>query len=280
MMKYALIILLLLSLSACSLPAADIPQPASDAAAAPTLSQSPEKTSSPGALLWDDSPAALVVQHDEYGGMMDMGPGAHVPLWTLYGDGLVVWAGDGAPTLGFDRQVWLGRLSERDIETLLSFIEEIGFFSLQPEYKAPAFAARQNDDDSPPVLEPNPQGGPDQPTGVILVDLRERSHRVTVYPANWDEVPGAYKSVRAYLLALHPSDASPFVPESFYIEVTPITAETTHPPAQWPFDIPLQPKAHVTPEQARAVSDFLADGNLVEFEGRVYQILLKADPPR
>ena len=281
MMKYITLLLLLL-LSACAAPvgqgaiptteAQDLsPTPAAESSATPTPApQTPENPSS-----------TILVQYDEFGGMIAAAPGAHIPLRTIYDDGLVVWAQEGEPTIGFDRQVWVGRLDDESRQELIELITSSGFMDLQPEYKAPAFVSKDGDDNSPPVIAPNPQGGLDQPTGVIRVNLSGRSQQVTVYPASWDEAPAAYKSLRDYLLSLQPDDARPFVPDSFHLEITPITAQVTKQSPAWPFaDIDLQNPPEITPAQAQDIHRFLSqNGDLVTWDGRIYRVNLLAAPP-
>ena len=280
MMKYALFVLLLLS--ACSIPARKAVMPTTEVSITPTVVATPEKTPSSQGLFWDKSPDAIVIQYDEFGGLMDTGHGAHVPVWMLYGDGLVVFTKSGPPTIGFDRQVWVGHLDEATMQELLDFIEKEKFLSLQAEYKAPAFSPKKSNGDSPPVLAPNSQGGSDLPTGVIIVNLSGQSHQVSVYPANWDEAPDAYKDVRAKLLALHPPDAKLFVPTTFHLDAVPITADVASEFPSWPFeDVELSQGVDVTSEQAQAIHIFLKErGNLVEAHGQVYKVDLLASPPR
>jgi len=283
-MKYIYVGFLLLLLSACSVtppaPESNLENTATPPLPGKTLA--PTETSTPTQQPLDKSPKAIAVQYDEFGGQMAVKTGAHVPRWTLYGDGLVVFSKDGSPTIGFDRQVWIGRIDESAIQKLLDFIEKSGFFSLQPEYKAPAFLPQKAENGSAPVLAPNPQSGGDQPTGVIVANFSGRNHRVLVYPANWDEAPDAYQSVRARLLALQPSDAKPFTPASFHLETIKVTAQITPAPPTWSFkDIDLGQNVEITPAQAQSIHAFLEKhGDLAESSGQVYRIKLLAAPPR
>jgi hypothetical protein len=271
-MKYTILILLLLS--ACSLPdKGSITQT--------PISTIPQQTTSTSTHSWKDSANAIIIQYDEFGGNMATEEGTHLPLWTLYGDGLVVWSEDGPPTIGFDREVWIGHLKEEDIQKLISRIEKSGFFSLEPEYKAPAFLIQQGDDASP-VLAPNPQGGLDQPTGFIAINLLGREHRVMVYPANWAEAPKAYKIVRTAIQSLRPPDATPFTPCEFTLGATPVSVNVASAPPAWPFgDIELKQHVVITPSQAQSIHTFIKEhGNLIEFQGSIYRIRMMATPPR
>jgi len=283
-MKYVYFSFLLLLLSACSVPPST-PEGNLENTATLSLPNTPTTlTETPASRqqTWDESPEAIVIQYDEFGGLMAVRKGAHIPLWTLYGDGFVVFAKEGSPTMGFDRQVWVGRIDETAIRELLSFIEKSGFFSLQAEYKAPAFLPQNTEDGSALVLAPNSQAGGDQPTGVIVANFSGRNQRILVYPANWDEAPEAYKAVRKQLLAIQPSDAKLFTPTAFHIEAIEVTARITPTPPTWPFeDVELSQRIDITPDQAQAIHAFLKKyGDLVESQGLICRVNLLASPPR
>jgi hypothetical protein len=112
-----------------------------------------------------------------------------VPTLRLYGDGFVVYAGE--PTLanlGTDAIVMTGHLSEEEVQDILWFIHEAGFFDLEGS-------------ESPPA---------DVDTAHITVNLAERSHRVPVYAPGSEGTPEAFARVYERLTEVRPADATPF----------------------------------------------------------------------
>ena len=95
-------------------------------------------------LEYDDRPGVLIVEADTYGGLMPPLSGKHVAELSIHGDGLVVLAEDEeSPVVGTDRWVTTGHMDHEELQELLAFIVESGFFSLDDLYAPrPAGSAR------------------------------------------------------------------------------------------------------------------------------------------
>ena len=94
-----------------------------------------EPTPEPISLEYDDRAGVLVVQADTYGGLMPPPTRRHVPEVSIYGDGLVVLAEDEeGPVVGTDRWVTTGHIDHEELQELLAFIAESGFFGLDDLY--------------------------------------------------------------------------------------------------------------------------------------------------
>ncbi|HID65277.1 MAG TPA: hypothetical protein EYP49_21380 [Anaerolineae bacterium] len=144
-------------------------------------------------IAYDHDPAALIVEADTLSEGRPGTGGSHVPSLRLYGDGFVVYAGQPAPAnLGTDAIVMTGHLSEEEIQNILWFIHEAGFFD----------------------LEESPQSPPaDADTAHITVNLADRSHRVQVHAPDSAGAPEAFTRVYERLTELRPADATLFEPD-------------------------------------------------------------------
>lgn len=102
----------------------------------PTLLPSPTSTAIQNYILYDKSPLGIIIQADVRTGPVTVSRSGHVPLFRLYGDGLVVYAGEPAPgSTGFDSTVMTGYLSEFQIQSLLVFLNDSGFYQLGSFYE-------------------------------------------------------------------------------------------------------------------------------------------------
>jgi hypothetical protein len=237
-------------------------------------------------LTWNAESETVVLRLEETGGMLQPAWGTEIPLWTLYGDGLVVWTQDGPPTPGFTQQVWTGHLDEAGIKELLSFAREIGFFDLDAEYKAPRFVPAETDESAGAAMAPNLEGAPDQETGLITIDLLAGQHRVQVYPAAWAEAPEAYRALREQIMSTRPGDAAPFVPTTLLLSATPVSPEAAPASPEWPLANIVLADATATPlqldaAQGTAVAEFLTTQGVFATElGLPYRLNLWGVPPQ
>jgi hypothetical protein len=150
---------------------------------------------------YDHNPRALLIEADvttaETAVLSDM----HVPLWRLYGDGLVVFAGDRTPlSTGLDAVVRVGHLSSGEIQTLLAFLDRAGFFKLGDSYQPRPVAA-------------------DAQTAHISIYLN-RVKTVTVLDPNSDATPQGFADAFARVIQTVPTDAQVFVPPDAYLQAT------------------------------------------------------------
>jgi hypothetical protein len=179
---------LLALLTACELPFASAPTPQPTPAPAPTATPRPE-------IAYDHDPAALIVEADTFSGENGGTLESHVPTLRLYGDGFVVYAGEPAlANLGTDAIVMTGHLSEGEVQDILWFIHEAGFFDLKVE---------ESDQRLPADVD----------TAHIAVHLADRSHRVQVYAPDSESTPEAFTRVYERLTEIRPTDAMPFEPD-------------------------------------------------------------------
>ncbi len=231
----------------------------------------------PVSLEYDHSAEALVIEADTFGGLNPPPPGRHVPEVRVYGDGLVVLATeDQAPRVGIDRAVTIGYLEEGELDELLVFIADSGFFGLDDRYMP-----------SPAV--------PDTAWRHVLVDLMGGTKSVSIYPFDYSDAPSAFSATYEEILSIRPADPQVFTPSSGTLSVTDLGPIDALPAGQAnqvaPWDTPLMgialPEAeeglHVEGEQYGIVEEFLLRypaGQLFgSQEGRAYQVLLEADLP-
>ena len=237
-------------------------------------------------ITWSLDENAVVLRLEEAGGMLATAWGTEIPMWTLYGNGLVVWTQDGAPTPGFTRQVWTGHLDEEEIAELLSFAQEMEFFDLDEVYKAPRFEVVDTDESESLDLEPNLEGVLDQPTGSITLKLLEKKHRVQVYPTGWTEAPKGYRQLRERIISTLPGDATPFIPSVLLLSANPVSMDDGYISAEWPFTDVMLAHAVTTPlkldtEQGVDVVEFLtSEGVITTSIDKLYRLDLRATIPQ
>ena len=242
-------------------------------------------------ITWLSDPNSILVQYDFLGGLMGGGPGTNVPLWKLYGDGLLVWSEGGPATPGFSSQVWIGHLSEAEINELIAFISEQGFWDLDSTYQPdqflePTLISEDNPDEFSLII-PNPEAALDQPSSTILVVTQNYRHQVTVFPADWAGAPEVYQLVRQKLLKIKPDDSTPFLPHAFSLRAREISQNPNEnsPTTHWPFDIQLSAVAEqpvtLENELGRTIFDFISsNGQKVIQDEILYIVTILAEKPR
>jgi hypothetical protein len=135
------------------------------------------------------------VTTDETAALRDM----HVPLWRLYGDGLVVFAGGSLPlSSGLDAVVRVGHLSSAEIQNLLAYSNQSGFFRLGDSY------------------EPRP-ASTDAQTARISIYMN-RAKTVTVKDPNSGATPQVFSDLFKRIIQTVPVDAQTFVPPDAYLQ--------------------------------------------------------------
>ena len=247
-------------LAACELPVATAPSPQPTHTPAPAATPWPE-------IAYDHDPTALIVEADALDEGRPGTPESHVPALRLYGDGFVVYAGE--PTLanlGTDAIVMTGHLSEGEIQDILWFIHEVGFFDLEEsDRKLPA----------------------DVDTAYITVRLADRSHHVQVYAPGSEDTPEAFTRVYERLTGIRPADATSFEPDWGTLYVRPFVAQVSD-VVRWPEEmgVNLADAARGIPlrgEIFRRVRHLLSGrpGRQAYQEGDgLYQVWLRVDWPR
>jgi hypothetical protein len=253
---------LIVLLAACELPfaSAPLPQPTAITNLAPTATPRPE-------IAYDHDPAALIVEADTLGEGRPGTPESHVPILRLYGDGFVVYAGEPAlANLGTDAIVMTGHLSEGEVQDILWFIHEAGFFDLEESgQKLPA----------------------DVDTAHITVHLADRSHHVQVYAPGSEGTPEAFTRVHERLTEIRPADAAPFAPDWGTFHVRPFVGQVSD-VVRWPEEmgVNLADAATGIPLQGelfQRVRHLLSGrpGRQAYGEGdSLYQVWLRVDWPR
>ena len=194
-------------LAACELPFATAPPPQPTHTPAPTATPRPE-------IAYDHDPAALIVEADT---LSEAGTSeSHVPALRLYGDGFVVYAGE--PTmanLGTDAIVMTGHLSEGEVQDILWFIHEAGFFDLE-ESDQKLLAAVD--------------------TAYITVHLADRSHHVQIHAPDSEGTPEAFTRIYERLTEIRPADATPFEPGWGTLHARPFVGQVSD-VVRWPEEV-------------------------------------------
>jgi hypothetical protein len=190
-----------------------------------------------------------------------------VPTLRLYGDGFVVYAGEPAlANLGTDAIVMKGHLSEGEVQDILWFIHQAGFFD----------------------LEESPQRLPaDGDMGHITVHLADRSHHVQVYAPGSEGAPEAFTRAYDRLAEIRPADAVPFEPDWGTLYTRPFAAQVSD-VVRWPEEmgVSLADAAVGIPLQGelfQRVRHLLSGrpGRQAYQEGdSLYQVWLRVDWPR
>ncbi|HEX7594258.1 MAG TPA: hypothetical protein VF429_08820, partial [Anaerolineae bacterium] len=171
------------------------------AAATETMTATPAPSLTATPFVYERSPRALLIEADVADSAAIVPADMHVPLWRLYGDGLVVSAGDRAPlSAGMDSVTRVGHLSESEIQNLLAYLSGVGFFSLNDSY----------------VPRPAPV---DAPTAHITVFL-SKAKTVQVYAPDAEGAPQNFSAALTRLTQTVPADAQTFAPTDAYLEST------------------------------------------------------------
>jgi hypothetical protein len=203
MVRVLRVLSLLALLAACELPFAPAPSPQPKQPPAPTATPRPE-------IVYDHDPAALIVEADTFSGERPGTLESHVPTLRLYGDGFLVYAGEPAlANLGTDAIVMTGHLSEGEVQDVLWFIHEAGFFDLKVE---------ESDQRLPADVD----------TAHITVHLADRSHRVQVYAPDSESTPEAFTRIYERLAEIKPTDALPFEPDWGTLHARPFGRRCRH----------------------------------------------------
>jgi hypothetical protein len=247
-------------LAACELPFASAPPPQPTHTPAPTATPRPE-------IAYDHDPAAPIVEADTLSQGRPGTPESHVPTLRLYGDGFVVYAGEPAlANLGTDAIVMIGHLAEGEVQDILWFIHEAGFFDLEEsDQRLPA----------------------DVDTAHVTVHLADRSHRVQVYAPDSGGTPEAFTRVYQRLTEIRPTDAMPFEPDWGTLHARPFGGQVSD-VVRWPEEmgVRLADAATGIPLQGelfRRVCHLLSGrpGRQAYGQGGdVYQVWLRVDWPR
>ena len=231
----------------------------------------------PESLAYDQSPEALIIEIDTYGGLMPTPLSRHVPDLRIYGAGLVVRAEEGeSSSRGLDRSVMTGHLSGEELDQLVSFIAGQGFFQLDDTY----------------MPSPAPT---DLPSRHIVVNLLDASKTVSIYPSDFADAPEAFWNIYNELMAVAPSDEEAFIATSgtmTAIELGPIDELPSGLRNQVaPWDTPLVgialPEAtegvYLEGEEYQVIDEFLLRYPPHQVfgsqEGGAYQVRLEAQLP-
>ncbi|MBI4791045.1 MAG: hypothetical protein HY782_28780 [Chloroflexi bacterium] len=149
-------------------------------------------------IAFDRNPRAILVEADVTGGSNPAPRDMHVPLFRLYADGFVLLAGERAPlTTGLDAAARVGYLSETDIQSLLAYLRDGGFNSLNAYY------------------EPRP-APKDAPTAQITVYLN-KTKTVRVFAPDSPTTPKPFSDALARITQTVPSELTTFVPTDGYL---------------------------------------------------------------
>ena len=247
-------------LAACELPFAPAPPPQPTQPPAATATPRPE-------IAYEHDPAALIVEADTLDEEGAGTPESHVPTLHLYGDGFVVYAGEPAlANLGTDAIVMTGHLSGEEVQDILCFIHEAGFFDLEESHQRPSA---------------------DVDSAHITVHWADRSHRVQVYAPGSESTPEPFTRVYERLTEIRPADATPFEPGWGTLHVRPFAAQVSD-VVRWPEEMGLNlaDAAIGIPlrgELFQRVRHLLSGrpGRQAYREGdSLYQVWLRADWPR
>ncbi len=215
-MKY-LTVFSFLALAACSSPHAvptltaihsstPLPTATESPTPEPTATEAPTATLSPALgtlapITYNHSPLSTLIE-------ADMSPSSttprdmHVTTFRLYGDGFVIFAGDQTQLVsGFDATVRVGHLSESEVQNLIAFINQSGFFNLNPVYQP-----------RPPVPDP----------AIARVSVYfNRGRTVRVYSPEADSTPPIFKDVFDRIKRTVPMDAQNFASNDAFLQATP-----------------------------------------------------------
>jgi len=240
---------------------------------------SPQPTPQPVSLEYVHQAETLVIQADTYGGLSAPVSGTHVPEISIYGDGLAILGQEvGARSVGTDRAVSTGQIGDEELQHVLEFVVDAGFFELDDDYR--------------------PSGGPaDAPCREVSVHLLARSKTVSVCPFDEAQAPTAFNAAYTKLTELSLSGATVFTPDSGLLAVTdlgPIEELGGGRGSQVaPWDTPLvgfsleeasDDGVYLEGEEYHRVEEFLLRYPPSQVfgsqDGRAYEVLLEADLPR
>jgi hypothetical protein len=165
------------------------------------------------------SPAAdeVIVQADSTGGLVPLAyEQSHIPDFRLYGDGRAVWS----DWQDVRNVIWEGHLSADEIDALLAWMADEGFFSMDPHY----------------TVKNKPL---DLPTDCVAANLVNEQQRVCEY---YDGAPQAFGEIYGRLRSgAGASDAQPYQPEIAWVIVEPVTWDEPLEPIPWPESLAPSP---------------------------------------
>lgn len=250
---------LLALLAACEWPLVSTPPPQPTYPPAPVTTPRPE-------IAYAHDPTVLIVAADTPDPESPSAPWNHVPTFRLYGDGFMVYAGEPAPVhLGTDAIVMTGHLLDEEVQDILWFIQETGFFDLEESGQSPAEAG----------------------TAYIALNLAQRSHTVRVHASGSEDTPEAFARVYRCLTGIRPADARPFMPTWGTLHARPFTGRVSE-VVRWPEEMGVNladaaPGIPLQGELFRRVHHLLSGrpGRQAYRQGDgLYQVWLRVDWPR
>lgn len=151
-------------------------------------------------MAFGRNPRALLIAADMWSGAT--AGDAHVPTFLLYADGYVVRAGQRADlATGLDAQVIVGHLSDAEIQGLLAFIRDRGFFALNSYY------------------EPRPA-----PSGLATAEITvylDKAKTARVYGPGFSGTPQQFFDSFLRITQTVPADSKPYYPTDGYLVATP-----------------------------------------------------------
>jgi hypothetical protein len=161
-------------------------------------------------LTYSTSAEEVIIQADSTGGLVPLAyEQSHIPEFRLYGDGRAVWSDwqDGRHI------VWEGRLSAGEIDGLLEWMADEGFFGMDDHY----------------TVKDKPL---DLPTVCVAANLVNEQKRVCEY---YDGAPPAFGEIYGRLRSgAGVADAQPYKPEIAWVIVEPVTWDEPLEPIPWP----------------------------------------------
>ncbi|MGC9334357.1 MAG: hypothetical protein ACP5JJ_09435 [Anaerolineae bacterium] len=152
----------------------------------------------------------LLVEADTAGGLVPRAFAEnHIPAFRLYGDGRVVWTDKEGPGMS----VWEGHLSQEEVQDLLAWMADEGFFRLDDFYTV----------ENPPT---------DLPTQCIRVYLADQEKSVCEYfggaPEAFDQI---YDLLRSGAGA---TDVTAYEPQLGWAAAEPLSWQSGVEPVAWP----------------------------------------------
>ena len=176
-----------------------IPIPTGTLAPSPTASSTATVTPTALPVDYSKNPRAILIEADVLDSSADRD--THVPTFRLYADGMIVFAGERSTTsTGVDATVRTGKLSDSEIQNLLGYLTQVGFFNLQDYY------------------EPRPKPN-DAPMGFISV-YPTKAKTVRVFDPQNTNTPKFFGDAFARIIKSIPTDSQIFIPTDGYLEST------------------------------------------------------------
>jgi hypothetical protein len=165
-----------------------------------TRPPTPTAITTPMPLTFERNPRAILIEAD-VANLATRARDAHVPVFRLYADGLLVCAGESASlATGLDASVRVARLSDSQIVDLLTALDRFGFFALKDYY------------------EPRPKPS-DAPTARISIFLN-RAKTVQVYAPDDASAPQNFSDAFDAIKQTIPADAPTFAPSEGFLIAT------------------------------------------------------------